>query len=312
MKLIEDMSVEERQKYFEERKKRHEAENLVKAIQRQTPDELKYRGEQVIIVKINGLPVSTTQTLTEYAVRKVSDTVYAVRVGENIAQIFPEQYKEAMTMMNELEEIKSNVVVEIESSTGKIARLLNHKDIVEDWKTYKSHLLQKYSFVRSDETRGHLNDFILLAEKTITDEKKLIREIGAKMFFFMFFDSYLVTPAKELQKPYDQTFYSQLFENVQVELSVHQSILKESPEEVVIGRNSKVCRNEELSRIKDLYETRYRPQVRYGFTQYDAGYSSTIRINTASNLIEEAEIGVNEEVVNNIELTVSYKCRKIK
>lgn len=311
--ILEDLPYEERIKYLEERqaKIRAKEEQLINLGESK---EVKYRGEQNIVTKVNNIIASSATTKTDYIITKqIKDNrlFITVQVLENVINMFPETYKEGLAMVNELETVKSELVIEPDLETGKMKRIVNHKEVINKWLDYKNNFYSRFSFLRSEQHKEKFDDFIKIAEVNILDEKKLIEESGTKMIFFVLFDKYLVS-TNDLYKPYVQDFYSQLFQPLHYKMTVDQKILKESKDLVLVSREGISEDNPDVRKIEVLYNQNYKPSIGFQYSNYNAEFQSKIIINETDNLIECAEITFLEEIVNNLELTIHYKLRRIQ
>ena len=75
-----------------------------------TQRDYKYRCVQTIITKLDEIPVSTIVSKKDYSVERFMDAEgtqgFAFSVKDDIPSIFPEQYVESITLINELENMK--------------------------------------------------------------------------------------------------------------------------------------------------------------------------------------------------------------
>ena len=104
-------------------------------------EQLRYRCEQSVTTYLNDVPASNVQTKADYILQGVEDVegnkAYDLKITENIVSIFPEQFTEAAKMMGDLEKIKSDVVLLINTETGNPKGILNYKEIIDRWEDYK-------------------------------------------------------------------------------------------------------------------------------------------------------------------------------
>ena len=112
----------------------------------------KYRCVQTITTKLDEIPVSTIVNKKDYSVERFTDAEgtqgFAFSVRDDIPSIFPEQYEESITLVNELENMKVNAIIGIDPKTGQITKVLNHKEIIDLWDEEKKHLTEKYKFLK--------------------------------------------------------------------------------------------------------------------------------------------------------------------
>lgn len=89
----------------------------------------------LITTKLDEIPVSTIINKKDYSVERFTDAEraqsFAFSVRDDILSIFPEQYEESITLVNELENMKVNAIIGIDPKTGQITKVLNHKEIID-------------------------------------------------------------------------------------------------------------------------------------------------------------------------------------
>lgn len=308
------MTPKEREEYFAARKKQAEKQQIEYSFFYNEDNLLKYRGEQTVLMKVNNIPVSNINTKTDYTIQGLIDDgqlVVSVQVDENIANAFPPASQGALGLMDDIETVYSNIKAVVNPMNGRIHNIRNHKKILSDWEDYKYTLLDKYAFLREENAKKALKVFINNIEDYLLVESKFVRQLYSKMFFFVFFDKYLVSQEKYL--PFEQNYYSYLFDNKQQTLNIKQQITGEEPEVVKVNRlGSLAFKSGEQSEIEKIYNEKYKPTIGYSFSEYNISYAMDYLLNTKINCLENASLAITEEINNNIELTITYKLRKIK
>lgn len=297
--------------YWEELKEKIKGKEYVEFQQ------VRYRNEQIVAMKINGMPVSTNRLKTDYTVEKVYNSRHdimqlAFNIDDNIVSVFPTQYQAGMDMVVDLEKIKCKAVINVDMNTGYIGEIVNHKEVVEAWEDYKEHFRDKYKFLRSSATQNAVQQFLETQDKLILDQEMMKAEMNSKMFYMLVFDHYLVGK-QEYNEPYAITFPSQLFKGISFPMTMTPKIHQESPNKVVYDRNGSV--DEHVTSSSDIvrfYDEQFKPTIQYKFTQYRPSFNIRETVNEAERHIENAEVRLIEEVVNNVDLTILCKLRKIE
>ena len=297
--------------YWEELKEKIKGKKYVEFQQ------IRYRNEQTVAMKINGMPVSTNRLKTDYTVEKVYNSRHdimqlAFNIDDNIVSVFPTQYQAGMDMVVDLEKIKCKAVINVDMNTGYIGEIVNHKEVVEVWEDYKEHFRDKYKFLRSSATQNAVQQFLETQDKLILDQEMMKAEMNSKMFYMLVFDHYLVEK-QEYNEPYAITFPSQLFKGISFPMTMTPKIHQESPNKVVYDRNGSV--DEHVTSSSDIvrfYDEQFKPTIQYKFTQYRPSFNICETVNEAERHIENAEVRLIEEVVNNVDLTILCKLRKIE
>lgn len=297
--------------YWEELKEKIRGKEYVEFQQ------VRYRNEQTVAMKVNGMPVSTNRLKTDYTVEKVYNSRHnimqlAFKIDDNIASVFPAQYQAGMDMVVDLEKIKCKAVINVDMNTGHIDEIVNHKEVIGAWEDYKEHFMDKYEFLRSRTTQNAVQQFLEIQDKLILDQEMMKAEMNSKMFYMLVFDHYLVGK-QEYNEPYAITFPSQLFKGISFPMTMTPKIYQESPNVVVYDRigsvDGQVASSSDIIRF---YDEQFKPTVQYKFTQYRPSFNIRETVNEAERYIEKAEVRLIEEVVNNVDLTILCKLRKIE
>lgn len=278
--------------------------------------EEKYRCEQTVVTKLNGIPTNTAITKREFQVKKTledEDLLYEVSILDNIIEVNPNQYQEAIDLVADLDLVKCNeIVLQINKKTGEVEKIVNHQDIIQKWNEHKNKLESKYDFVRNPDGQEAVKNFIETSEKQITIEKTLIEDLRSKMFFEVFFNKYLVNADDKMEK-YTKTLYSQLFTGQKIELEIRQDLLRESEKQILIRKVSSIKDSlKKSSNFEKMYEEKYKPILQYKFSEYNASYRERVVYNEDLHIPNEGEVTIIEEVKNNIQLMISYNYKKIE
>jgi hypothetical protein len=316
--ILEDMPYEKRIKYLEARgKKREEEQKNSNETMPDNYEEVRYRCEQTVVIKSNDMIVSHADTKREFVVKKGNkDNRIFIHVSmvDNIINIKPEGLSEAAQLLSDLDDVKcSDLLIIVENTTGMMDKILNHKEIISKWNKYKDTLYDKYSFIRAEPNRQKLYDFTNIAENMIKNQDLLLQDLKAKLFFDLFFDKYLVS-TKNLFDPYSRTFSSQLFEGVRVVMNFNQEVLKESSDMFMVKKHSEIDKKKlDLNTIKAIYDKKFKPQIKYKFSEYDFKVIENAVFSTGGNYwIEQSDVSIMERVKNNIDVLVKYKLKKIE
>lgn len=275
----------------------------------------KYRCEQTVVTKINGVVSNHAETKWEFHMTKRQsggDLYVDVVMADNIINFNPPQLQEAILLLGEVDRIKSDAKVLVDGATGKIARVVNHQEIIGNWNRYKSELTDRYAFIRDKEARKNVQHFLSLAEAQIVDERQLIADMGTKMFFDLFFDKYLVRQ-EGLFDPYVRVFYSQLFDGQPVPVRMEQLITAETPDTATVNKVGRmIAAKVDLPAMVKMYDQKYKPVIQYKFSEFDLGYKERYVLNTRDRLIETAEVHLTEEVRHNVQVYIHYTLKRIE
>ncbi|MCV9930473.1 hypothetical protein OIU83_22625 [Flavobacterium sp. LS1R49] len=312
---LQDIQVPVREIVIKELKKEEREEvdtEFIKSLR--FDQEARYRCEQTVITKINGILNNHADTKREFIVKKQNTEkglFVSVKMVDNIIEAYQKPLEEAIKLVCEIDKVKCDVIVSVNKHTGKIEQVLNHKQIVEKWIDLKEDLRERYAFLRVEESKHKFDEFILLSENQLRKESNLINDLSSKLFFDVFFDRYLVT--KDILKPYIRKYYSQLFDGYETSLEFRQDILSESPTTVELRKISEMDRSKlDNDFLQRKYNEKFKPMIKYQFSKFNFSVRERVTINTADNWIEQSEITIIEEVKNNIQVLITYKLTKIE
>jgi hypothetical protein len=271
----------------------------------------KYRLEQEIAIKLNDIPVNSTQVKTDYTITHSENEplLYFVHVDDYITKISPDSHQPLLDVVKEIDRLKSNVAVWIHPSTGKPVSIMNHQHIITEWQEYKKEFLKKNEFIRAEEVKQHVINFITAFDEQIRSHEQLVSNLDAQIFFTTFFDHFLVR-TQNFERDVLMDFNSQLFEKVVTPLTVTQKIVQESPESVVVRKTGKPTGFIDVDEIERQYNQKYKPSLDYQFSTYSVEYDSQVEFNTVGKYLEYADIRMRERVESNVELDISCRIRR--
>jgi len=271
----------------------------------------KYRVEQEIAIKLNDIPVNSTQVKTDYTITHSENEplLYFVHVDDYISKISPDAHQPLLDVVKEIDRLKSNVAVWIHPSTGKPVSIMNHQHIIIEWQEYKKEFLKKNEFIRAEEVKQHVINFISAFDEQILSHEQLVSNLDTQIFFTTFFDRFLVR-TQNFERDVLMEFNSQLFEKVVTPLTVTQKIIQESPESVVVRKTGKPTGFIDVDEIERQYNQKYKPSLDYQFSIYSVEYDSQIEFNTLGKYLEYADVRMRERVESNVELDISCRIRR--
>ncbi len=273
----------------------------------------RYRYEQTVVMKLNGIIHSHADTKREFVVEKrktKNNQIVKIKLTENIIDAYQKQLELALKLVCEIDMIKSDVLVNL-NQNGKISNILNHNEIIQKWHHKKNQYENDFTFMRDSNSKQDFKNFLNITDLQIVSEENLINDLYSKLFFDVFFDKYLVND--NFLDDYSRTFYSQLFDGYAVKLNFTQNILSESPSDVAIRKVSSFSKSDlDNEFLEKQYDNKFKPIVKYRFSEYNFSVRERCIINTDENWIESSDITIIEEVKNNVQVLIDYKLRKIE
>lgn len=274
----------------------------------------KYRSEQVVIIKVDGVIENHADTKLEYDVVKKVDSstlVTEVKLVDQIVRIQPAYLQEDFDLLSKVDFIKSNVSVSVNPLTGRIDKIKNIAEIKENWTNFKNEVIRNTSFVQSDEMKKSISTYLSNTEIQF-EHDNLLQDFQIRPFFDLFFDKYLVSKSI-LVNNHTRLYYSQLFDRLPIELNIDTTILNESPENITILKSGNLNRkNLDLQAFEKIYDFRYKPRIGYKFDGYDFTHHTQVCYDLNDDMLLDAQMTINEVVRNNIEVYVEYKIRRVE
>ncbi|MCJ8498295.1 LysM domain-containing protein [Chryseobacterium salipaludis] len=168
----------------------------------------RYRCEQSVMTYVGGILINHIDTKREFLVdkfQKNGESFVNTKLVENIMNYYPEEMKDAVDLISDIDLLACNLQVSLNRETGKIDKLINHNKIVENWKLHKENLKSKYGFLRNSETIENLQLFLQTNDEIFLNAGKLKEWVNNKMFFDLFFDKYLVND-EDVFSPFKKSF----------------------------------------------------------------------------------------------------------
>lgn len=234
--------------------------------------EVKYRCEQLTLTRMNGVIQNHADTKREFHIKKYKlndQYVVDVKLVDNVITTNQANLTDALNLLCEIDSIKCNAALKISEDTGKIVSIANMNQVLSRWSDYRQEFLHRYSFVKEENIKKSIENFVAVADSNFKNEKALITDFKTKPFFEVFFDEYLVHKDFSLL-PYTLNYFSQLFEQVQLVVGMQQKIERQTPDTIQIQRTSALNRGSlDLKRMEEIYDLKFKPEIGYKFSTFD-------------------------------------------
>lgn len=272
-----------------------------------------YRTEMTVGTVLESMIVDNSTCKSQWKVGLAkNNTLASVLLEETHVTSSPKEIQAGMELLAEVDEIKCNSIFKVNPKTGKIENIINYKEIISNWEKFKKGLESRNTVMKLSKNRKDVDDFIKGVEALIKPEKNLIKDYYSKMFYEVFFTEHLVG-GKDFTKSYSKMFYSTLFNNEETILNFTASILEDSDDILKVRKVSKMnASNLNMDKIVALYDERYKPMVKYNFSEYNYSFRETFIWNKKENILQESHITMIEEVKNNIQLLMDFKLKKVE
>jgi len=275
----------------------------------------RYRVEQTIIMKINGMIVSHGVTKQEYLMQKNFGGNNLRSLGfelvENVLKFNPDQLEVAIDLICELDKIKALVEVIPNQETGKMLAIADKSKALLAWNDYKKVMAERFSFLKSEQERESINAFVDLMENQLNDDVLLLNDYESRIFYDLIFDRYLL--GKESFLPSEKNYLSNLFPHHLVLLNVAPFINQKTATTVSVKQVGVLDpKSVDQAGIVNFYDENYKPQVGYRFSDYNYSLIGNYLYETVDNILLEAELTITEEVKNNVEMIIDYRLKRVE
>lgn len=275
----------------------------------------RYRCEQSVMTYIGGMLINHIDTKREFLVdkfQKNDERFVNTKLVENLMNSYPEEMKEAVDLVSDIDLLACNLQVALNKETGKIDKIINHNKIVENWKLHKENLKSKYGFLRNSETKENLQLFLQTNDEIFLNEGKLKEWVNNKMFFDLFFDKYLVSN-ENLFGPFKKDLYSQLFEGKPIPFEFRQDIITETQNTINVRKVGEMMKDKvNIASLEEIYDIKFKPLVNYQFSEFKFSYRENSTYDLENTWITASDVTIIEEIKNNVRLMISYKLTKIE
>lgn len=272
-----------------------------------------YRTEMTVGTILEGIMVDNSTYKSQYRVGLSNNNLQSsVVLEESHVTSSPKALQAGMELLAEVDEIKCNSIFKVNSQTGKIENIINYKEIISNWDKFKNGLSSRNTILKLSQNQKDIVDFVKGVEALIKPENNLIQDYYSKMFYEVFFTEHLVGE-KDFTRSYYKAFYSTLFNNEEITLNFTASLIEENDDVLKVRRVSELdASNLNMNKIVALYDERYKPMVKYNFSEYNYSYRETLIWNKKDDILQESHITVIEEVKNNIQLLIDFKLKKVE
>lgn len=307
MKFIEDMSVKERQKYFEEKRIKHETEKQADE-KNGSRDETRYRCEQINIVKLNGVISAHSTIKTEYLLKFIGHNNAIVTLTDSIYNFFTRGTEELVGFISSSDQIKGKMHYALDDR-GRIKEILNKKELIEKWNDFRVHL-EENPYIQKLSQEAKKNIIETGDREFSSSDDILFKNSYANLFNQIIFGQYLKHDFYNFQGEIIKT-HSHFFPDIKFDVNCETKKQTED-EEFVTYLNMGKPLYVNISDMILLYEKFYKEQLQYKFTDYKYELEMNYTISKKDNRITEANASINEAVKNNMESQVLYNLRKVE
>ncbi|WP_419870739.1 LysM peptidoglycan-binding domain-containing protein [Chryseobacterium sp. CT-SW4] len=275
--------------------------------------DFKYRTEFVVATKLESILVDNSTYKSQYHVKLDDERKnIAVIMEENHVSSSPALVQKGMQLIADIDKIKCNSMFQVSPENGKIIRVLNYDEIISNWKKFKSNFNRQKTVMNFSKSQQDIDNFITTVESLIIPEQRLIKDYDTKMFYEVFFNSFLVGKG-DFSEGYSKTFYSTLFDQEPVVLNFTSTIIEENEDIIKVRRVSEMDPAAiNLKKIIRLYDERIKPAVHYSFSEYKYSIRETLSWNKNENIWQDTHITVIEEVKNNVQLLIDFNLKLIE
>lgn len=304
--ILEDLPYEDRLKYIEEMRKINLAKNKPEFTY------YGYRCEQNNITKIEEIPTFNAHTKMEYHLG-INGLYGNLRMTDFFCEFSMAELNGVVNSLKKIEFIKNNIFFEIDKNEGVISKVLNKKELCDNWNEYKKNELLTDPYIEKMTKRNSnlLDEIIQAGNLQFSKDYPLVKEYDKILFHHILFNKYLVTDIHNLK---NDVYYtnSQLFRDINLKIDIVYKVVKNDDLITIKQKGVVDKRVLNMKGIEDRYNANYKPLIKYSFTDFDLEYNVIFKIDPNINIIHSAEASIIETVKNNCQNITSFNLKKIE
>lgn len=127
-----------------------------------------YRTEFVVGTKLENVLVDNSTYKSQFTVKIEDKRNYVyVSLDENHVTSSPQLVQKGMELIADVDRIKCNSVFQISPENGKILKILNYQEILNNWKQFKADFNSKKSVMSLSKSQKDIEDFFVKVESLI-------------------------------------------------------------------------------------------------------------------------------------------------
>ncbi|QXP59336.1 hypothetical protein [Olleya sp. HaHaR_3_96] len=279
-------------------------------------NQLRYRCEQINATHTDKEIVFNANVKKEYLVNFIERSnpiSLNVSLKDYVFNADPKHYEIALKAFSELEYLKENVKLNL-NKEGKINSILNHSTIQNAWNTFKTDILPNEDFFieLKKVNKAAAQDIIDNGDIEFGKEKNLIKTYDKNLFYHILLDSYLLDLKKENNSEKVLKFSSQIFQKIDVEVLITESVISEDENFIHKRRvGAPMLDKLNVNELRRQYDLFYKPMIEYNYTEYNYIYRLSYKIDKKTGFITEAKAVFSEQIKNNYEFLTEFNMKQV-
>lgn len=273
----------------------------------------RYRCEQINTSKFNGNLVHFVEQNFQYLVKtNFNKKQVHVTLEDYTKKMSPVIISDAFDFIEATEKIKNNVNFEL-NSTGKIIKILNKKEISENWNDFKANTFHELNFIKSlkEVNPSAVQELSKMGDQQFSESTDSKEEYWRNFFYFCCFDQYLFKNDNWDEVDFD--FISTIVPPILIPLNIRYDKVDENEDTTTIRKVAEYIITEDLAeQIKIKYNEFHKAVVKYDFTAYKLIFRATVEIDTVTRILKTGKVVLREEILDNIENECIFTVKKLE
>ncbi|MCW3161410.1 LysM peptidoglycan-binding domain-containing protein [Chryseobacterium oryctis] len=272
----------------------------------------RYRCEQVNTTKINGDLVQFVEQKFQYLLKiDTVDGLGYVNREDYLKKITPPVMLNVLDFIEETDKIKHNILFTLDEN-GKLEKILNRKQLNENWKKYKKEKLNSNPFIieLNKTNEKAVQEIVNLGDTQFSSNADNEEEYRKDFFYFICLNQYIV---KDDIKTEEFKYLSTIVPPNIVPLILRYDKITEENQLLTVRMVAEYDLSQQLEKeIINQYNNLHRPTIGFSYTQYKLIFRATIEIDTETKLVKKASIKLRESIADNIENECSYNIKQLE
>ncbi|MFL9834245.1 hypothetical protein [Chryseobacterium terrae] len=277
---------------------------------------LRYRCEQVNTSKINGSLAHFLQQNFQYVVKKEGlKNSFFVGLEDHHFDFNPTYLNPSFSFISKTEFIKNQVVFNISEEDGRIKKVINKEEIHDKWEQFKIDKFHNDDFIiQLKKTNEHaVQELLNMGDRQFAVNYELTEEeYRRNLFYFILFDKLLVDSIENIERE-QFDFMSTLVPPIVIHIEFRYDKISQDDNILKFRKVGKAILNDELiSEIKNKYDEIHKPNIKYNYTEYKLEFRVRGEFNLDTNIMENADLFIIEQIADNIENHCEFHLKKLQ
>ncbi|WP_298311764.1 hypothetical protein [uncultured Aquimarina sp.] len=278
-------------------------------------EQLKYRTVQVNSTKIEDEIRSHSELKKQYDIDlNLPKNQAAVLLNDLYYEFMPPVMDKVYEFVSKTEYIRNNIQFSLDAD-GRLDKILNREEILQNWIDLKEKGLKDIDFIKSlkKDNPGQYKNVLSEGDQQFAiTNSKMEQDYHRDLLYLVLFDKHMKAPNLGNIPSEEYIYTSQLFPQVQVPMEIRYDVVEENEKSITIRKVADSLLDDVLlKKIEEQYDLLHKPLIKYSFTEYKLTFRTRYTIDKETRVINDAELTIIEDIEHNIQSTCKYSIRKL-